>query len=120
MTKKEFISAINATVVHESISSVEKNLVAPPGRQPSEQLIKLSHWFNGLNEKDKSYVKDLITESVEMATFSFLCVLDGVRAIDNYNSERENLLPALILKYKKGNQTVWLNDPEDDYLHDLF
>jgi hypothetical protein len=43
----------------------------------------MSKWYNELNENDKSVVEQIIKKSVDMAVFSFLCVLDGVSTIEN-------------------------------------
>jgi hypothetical protein len=59
-------------------------------------------------------LNEIIKEAVETSVFGFLCVLDGVRAIET--SDKSNLK----LYYEKAGNVVLLNDEDDDYLHDIF
>jgi hypothetical protein len=113
MKKEEFINAIKQVVIEDSINSMESILVKPPGRSPQKKAIMLSEWFNRLDNQNIEFIKQVIRESIETGIFGFLCVLDGVRAIEN--EEKGNLL----LYYKKNDTEVLLNDPNEDYLHDL-
>lgn len=49
------------------------------------------------------------------ATFGFLCVLDGVRAIESVQDKGR-----LTLFYEKGQKKLLINDNKEDFLHDLF
>jgi hypothetical protein len=62
----------------------------------------------------KSALKDIINEATEMTLFGLFCVLDGVRAIEN--GEDKGILE---LWYRKGDDTMLLNDMDEDFLHDL-
>lgn len=114
MNAHTFIDAIKETVIEDSIKSIKSNLENPPGKKPDNKIVELSQWFNSANANDQSLILKLIRESVEMSIFGFLCVLDGVRAIEN--SEEKGVLK---LFYEDGSQSVLLNDPNNDYLHDL-
>lgn len=59
-------------------------------------------------------VKKVIAESVDMSVFSFLCVLDRVSAIENAGKKG-----GLVLTFKKNEISTWLNNPDEDYLHDF-
>ena len=113
MDSKEFVDSIKEVVINNSIQSVLTNLIKPAGRAPAKKLLLLSEWYNNLNDTDKNIVKEVIKEAVEMSTFSLLCVLDGVSAIENDNKG------LLKLYYEKGNTRILLNDPNKEYLHNL-
>jgi len=113
MNAEIFIDTIKQVVVEDSIESVQANLENPPGRKPDQELVELSRWFKSLDIKDQSMILKLIRESTQTAVFGFLCVLDGVRAIED--SEKGQLK----LFYEKENKSLLLNDPNENYLHDL-
>ncbi len=114
MNKKEFVNAIKEVVVNDSIKSVESNLTNPPGRSPDKKLILLSQWFKKLNDADREMVIQVINESVQMSVFGFLCVLDGVRAIEDGEEKGK-----LDLYYEKDEKLTLLNNQNEEYLHDL-
>ena len=114
MNQNEFIESIRIAVIETGYRSMEAFLKNPPGRQPAESSIQLSNWFNSLNATDRENVLLVISESVNTAVFGFCCVLDGVRAIENGTDKGR-----LLLYYEKNNQQYLLNDPDDDYLHDI-
>ena len=116
MNKEEFIDAIKLVVSKGSIEAMKSKLLKPPGRQPSRETIESSDWFNKLKPEDKNMVMKIVSQSVEMSVFGFLCVLDGVRTIEDDTEKGD-----LILRYEKHGKITWLNNPNDgDYLHDLF
>jgi hypothetical protein len=51
---------------------------------------------------------------VDRAIFGFLCVLDGVRAIEGARDKGR-----LVLFYDRESR-VLLNNPDDEYLHDIY
>jgi hypothetical protein len=114
MNKQEFINSIKEVVVNDSIKSVESNLIRPPGRAPEEKLNTLSKWFNNLNDADRNMVMQVVKESVQTSVFGFLCVLDGVRAIEDGEEKGK-----LDLYYEKDEKLTLLNNQSDEYLHDL-
>lgn len=54
-------------------------------------------------------------EASELAVFSFLCVLDGVSAIEDGANKG-----SLQLIYKKNGREAWLNDEASAHLHDIY
>lgn len=114
MTSQEFVNAIKIAVVSDSVKAVDEVLQEPPGRAPAKNLVEMSKWFNDLSPNDRDMVISIVKYAVESTTFGFLCVLDGVRAIEGVGEKG-----VLELHYKKGNETVWLNNPKDEYLHNL-
>lgn len=114
MTSQEFVDILKDVVISDSVKSVDAKLNKPAGRSPSPDLIVLSEWYNKLDSKDKDIVMTIVKKAVEITTFSFLCVLDGVRAIEGQGEKGR-----LNLYYEKDDKNVLLNNPNDDYLHDL-
>lgn len=60
-------------------------------------------------------VQSAIKKAAELAVFSFLCVLDGVSVIEN-GPDQGNLK----LLYQKVGEELVLNDPAEEFLHDLY
>jgi len=114
MDQNEFVEAIKIAVIESSKKSVESVLLNPPGRQPNIQSLQLSNWFNSLTDHDKEMLQRVIRESVETTVFGFFCVLDGIRAIEDGREKG-----SLLLYYEKHGERFLLNNPKDDFLHDL-
>jgi hypothetical protein len=57
----------------------------------------------------------IIELSVDSSIFGFLCILDGVRALE-YGAEKG----CFELYYKKGDQRALLNDENKEFLHDIY
>jgi hypothetical protein len=55
-----------------------------------------------------------ITMASDTTMFSFLCVLDGVRAIEDTEEKGQ-----LKLIFSKDGVEELLNNPDEEYLHDL-
>ena len=106
MNKQEFVKAIKESVIDGSIDSMKSVLLKPAGRKPALNLIQMSTWFNKLSEDDKNIVLKIVGESIEMAVFGFLCVLE--------DTEKKGELKLI---YTKNNSEIWLNDPNENYLH---
>ncbi|MGS0690433.1 hypothetical protein [Shewanella sp. 30m-9] len=111
MNNSEFIIVIQDVVSTTAIEDTLDNLKSPPGRRPDESLVKQSTWFNSLSDSDKDMVKSIISDAVNESAFGFLCVLDGVRSTSESGTSNN-------LKLTHGN--TLLNDPEKEYLHDLY
>jgi hypothetical protein len=115
MTRLEFIRAFKAQTSDAAIFGTLANLESPPGREPREQDVKLSHWYCGLSDEGRAAVRDTIREAAELAAFSVLCILDGVSVVED-GSE----VGKLDLVYTKNNQTVTLNGSAEELLHDSY
>lgn len=115
MTKEQFVDAIKQVVHDSTVSGTEQLLRHPPGRKPDAKLVRLSEWFNSLPDKHKQNVIDLVTLASDQSVFGFLCVLDGVRQIENEADKGK-----LKLQFEKNGSTVVLNDDSGAFLHDLF
>jgi len=115
MNAEQFIDIVKEDVGEDSIRAVQTILLKPPGMKPSDKDTAMSTWYNSLNDSDRFMVISIIRKSVEMGVFGFLCVLDGVRAIENEPNKG-----ALKLIYEKDQTQVLLNDSNQEYLHDKF
>lgn len=115
MDKGTFINLIKSEVADSAVESTIDNLVDPPGRNPSSEMLALSQWYDSLPNEGKANVHKIITDAVKESIFGFLCVLDDVRSISE-SGERNNLE-----LYHLDNETkIQLNDEVGEYLHDVF
>lgn len=115
MNNQEFVDVLKKVVVETSIEAVKSNISKPAGRKPQQKYLTMSSWYNGMSESDKIVVDMIVKESVETTVFGFLCVLDGVAAIED-----DEIKGRLELYYEKNGIKQLLNDPDREYLHDLF
>ena len=115
MNNREFVEAVKHEVRDSAVEGVLQNYAQPAGRAPRRELVETSHWYNSLDETGKMMVGRIIRESVDEAIFGLLCVLDGVRNIED--DERRGDLKLL---WAKDDQLVLLNNPQEEYLHDIF
>jgi hypothetical protein len=113
MDSEEFVSAIRKAIIDGAASDIIEMLENPPGRKPSANLIANSVWYKSLSQEQKRGFGPVIQDAVESSVFGFLCVLDGVRAIENGPGKGR-----LELRYIKDDQTTIIN-PEILVLHDL-
>lgn len=114
MTPQYFVETLKQVVQEATIDDMISNLQKPPGRNPSQSLLQQSSFYNNLTEAQKVDLKKILAETAEMALFGLFCVLDGVRAIED-GEEKGNLE----LWYRNGETTLLLNDPNNEFLHDL-
>lgn len=116
MNNELFIELIKMHVRDAAIEDVISKLNKPPGRKPRERHVTQSQWFNQLSTDDKNSVKEVVQEAVDEAIFGFLAVLDGVRAVED-SSEHKG---EFILMYGLEGVNERLNDPDKEYLHDIY
>lgn len=114
MNSELFVERINSELCKGTVSSLLELLDNPPGREPSPDLLKLSQWFKTLDSTDRKMTINLLELTARSSIFGFLCVLDGVRQIED-STEKGNLE----LWYKSNDMTKQLNSPDGDMLHDL-
>lgn len=112
----KFIEVLKASVLNNIEIEIINNYITPPKRKKNTDRDKeIAGWYNQLSDKLKRYLIDLIREGANSAVFGFLCILDGVRAIDNEVDKG-----SLELYYKNHSNTILLNNQKKDYLHDIF
>lgn len=115
MNKEEFIKLIKSEVSDSAVKSILDNLIDPPGRKPSPELLAQSKWYKSLPKEHKTVMHQTITEAVDEAVFGFLCVIDGVRSISS-RGETNNLE----LYHANNTTKVLLNSEEGECLHDIY
>lgn len=114
MSPKYFVEILRKIVQEQSVNDTIENLQDPPGKKPPQELLELSVFYNKLSEEQKDALKKILHQTAEMTFFGLLCVLDGVRAIESGEDKG-----SLELWYRKEEETILLNDPDEEYLHDL-
>lgn len=77
------MSAIETSVFASAVDGTVRTLQDPPGRAPAARTMVLHDWYDGLSPEDKSMVAEAVRAAAATAVFGFLCVLDGIRAIDD-------------------------------------
>jgi len=115
MTTTEFVQALKIQTSDAAIFGTIQNLEHPPGRKPRERDVMLSRWYKNLSESDRRLANAAMQEAAELAVFSFLCILDGVSAIENGHEKGD-----LHLTYVKGGEELLLNNPAEGCLHDEY
>jgi len=100
---QEFVDLVDHEVGCAAIDGVLSQLEQPAGRRPPEHLVRLSKWFNSLDETGKMLVREVVAETASASLFGFYCVLDGSRAIVN-DPTREHL--ELICRGKAGDNLI--------------
>ncbi len=115
MNPSEFVEALKSEVRDAAATDTIAQLRSPSGRRPSEAIRKLSAWFNQLSESDQRAVAEVASMAAHNAVFGFLCVLDGVRSIEDGDQQGE-----IELNYVQADRSnVRLNPPSGDPLHDI-
>ena len=116
MTADEFVRGVERSVRDAAIKSSLANLCDPPGREPDPALLNASRWFKALGDSDRSVVEWIIRLAADHATFGFLCVIDGARAISPGPQKGQ-----FELIYREGECCTLINDiSRDEPLNDKF
>jgi hypothetical protein len=115
VNREHFVDAIRTAVYDSTVTGTISNLSSPRGRKPKEDLVAMSKWFNGLAFHDRQQVERVIEMAAGDAVFGILCVLDGVRVIEDRPDKG-----VLDLRYRRGDLDVSLNDETGSMLHELF
>ena len=114
MNAMEFVNAVRSEVRDAATQGTILLLERPPSRHPARELAELSQWFNALSADDRSRVREVAAEASHQATFGVLCVLDGVRVIED-----AAVRGKLELRHLGDGESVILNDPTGPLLHDM-
>jgi hypothetical protein len=114
MDSQEFVDLLKLVVRDAAASGEMSVLDKPLGRKASSELLKRSAWYHSLQEDEKLILSSIIFDAASQAVFGFLCVLDGVRQIENGADKGR-----FELRYIKDGST-WRNSPEQFMLHELW
>jgi hypothetical protein len=102
-------------VVRDAAASGEMSVLdKPPGQKPRSELLERSAWYHSLQNDEKRILSSIIFDTATQAVFGFLCVLDGVRQIENGLDKGRFELRYI------NDGSVWLNSPEQIMLHELW
>lgn len=115
MNQEEFIRRIRRVVEEPVVPGCIESYKRPPGRQPPEDLLEMSRWYNSLSDEDQRMVERVMRDAVQSCVFSLLCVLDGVSAFEEPGESG-----GLELYYVEGSSRELLNDTEKEDLHDIY
>ena len=115
MLLDQFLSAIRKEVEDSAARGVIENLENPPGRSPERALLEISEWFRALPKGDREMVMAVARDSAHSAVFGFLCVLDGVRPIEDGPSKG-----TFELWHAKDGERVLLNSEGNNLMHDEY
>jgi len=114
MDGREFVQRLTIAVRDQAVSGTLANLTQPAGRNPGQESLDRSKWFNALDSQSRYLLQTCIRDAVDDTIFGMLCVLDGVRAITDCGSEGH-----LELHYVTDTSTV-LGSPDGPPLHEFF
>lgn len=84
-----------------------------PGRRPPQALIEQSEWYKALDDDQKRIVASIIHDVAHFAVFNFLCVIDGVSAIEDGPDTGHLELHSV------KDTSILLNSEAGEMLHDL-
>ena len=84
MTPDDFARVVKTEAFDSAVADVLHGLrEAPPGRRPHPKGIALSAWYGTLSVNDQLMLAEVVRDTAHLALFGILCMLDGVRAIDD-------------------------------------
>jgi hypothetical protein len=115
MNSNEFIESIKSGVEQSTLDGLKSLLEKPPAHSPSKELVGLSDWYKSLDISNKENMHEIIRLATKHSIFGMLCVIDGVRQIENTYDKGE-----LVLEFHKNGEITRLNDPNEEFLHDIF
>lgn len=113
MTPDDFVSGLKTQCADAAVHDCVELLNAPPGRRPQQSLVSLSVWYRGLAPADKANVVAALQMAADATLFGVLCVIDGVRAIEDQSTKSKFRLTATC----NGSTSLIAPGPED--LHAL-
>lgn len=113
MTKEEFIDILKTNIISDAFDNSKETWVSPPGRNPDKSLLEISKWYRKLNNIEKEKVKIAVFDVLKMSVFSLLTILDDVNKVTDEEGKFE-------LYFVSPNGKILLNDPNEEYLHDIF
>lgn len=115
MSPKYFVEITRKVVHEQAVNDVIETLLEPVGNKTSQENVQMSAFYGSLTEEQKGVFNRILLNTSEMTMYGLFCVLDGVRAVENGENKG-----SLELWYRNGEFTQLLNDPDDEFLHDLF
>lgn len=113
MNKEEFITGIEKAVTKNLPANIGQLLEHLP--KGNKSLKDLSDWYKSMDISEKKKIEQLIKLAGYHSMFGFLCILDGVRVIEDTIDKGE-----FELYFAKFGQKELINTETGPYLHDLW
>lgn len=113
MTPHEFVCGLKTQCADAAVDDCTELLRAPPGRRPAQTLANLSAWYRALTPADQANIVATMRMAADATLFGVLCVIDGVRTIEDRPTKSEFRLTSTC----NGSVSIISPGPED--LHDL-
>lgn len=118
MKAHEFVEGIRKVVVDGVASGVVSILRCPPGRRPSDELVGLSRWYQGLPESDKVMVARLLALCARDSVLGVFEVLDGAVKIDSCWAPGD-YFELRHVRHVRRDEVEVLSGPSGAPLHEL-
>jgi hypothetical protein len=84
VTPEEFVAGVKNAAFDSAVTGTMKKLSeGPPGCGPHPRGSALSMWFSQLPVGDQQMIVECVRDAAHAAVFGLLCILDGVRVIDD-------------------------------------
>src|SRR5262245_36222336 len=115
MTPEDFIRGLKVAGHDSGFQGIQETLERPPGQKPPSSDVELSEWYHSLPDSDTAKVMRVVRRTVHASIVGFLCVLDGVRAIEDKQPKG-----APQLYYVCEGARTLLNDQREECLHDIY
>ncbi|OIQ43989.1 MAG: hypothetical protein BM558_09695 [Roseobacter sp. MedPE-SW] len=112
----DFVKALKSVLCEGASRKILDSVSSPVGRGVTPEMRDLASWARNLSGEDLNNVLCLIEKGIDQTVFGFLCVLDGVRAIEPMGEKG-----SLQLRYLGPEGTkVNLTREEGEFLHDAY
>ena len=115
MDTELFVERIRESVRNSTVKEIETELLKSPDRHTPKGLVALHNWYLTLPAEDRPHVRNLVEHAIHSVTFHFLAVLDGVKTLEGEGEKGD-----FELYFVKHGKSVRINDPDKEFLHDLF
>ena len=115
MDTELFVENIRKYVRDRDVDYIDADLLKSPNRRTPKGLVALHNWYLTLPVEDRPHVRNLIEYATHVSVFQFLTVLDGVMTLEGEGEKGD-----FELYFVKHGKSVRINDPDKEFLHDLF
>ena len=115
MNTEQFINGIKISLKDNKKERFLNHFENLPGRNPHKKDILISEGIKKLDTESRKLLGNVIDEAIDSTIFSFLCILDHVRTIEDSEDKTTFELYAV-----KNGERVLINDPNKEELHNLY
>ena len=114
MKATDFVAVLTECCRDGAVKGLTEQLKKPAGRKPSQQLRKLSSWFNSLSPNDQQNLIAVTRMAADATLFGVFCVFDGVRVVESTPMKSSFRITAT-----KGVVRTVVS-PSTEFLHDIY